>query len=230
MNKFISFIILAVLSCLPARGQSGKTLYPGPFNKISVGSEIDAELVPSDSARVVVDFSGVDPSRLLAEVKDSILSLRMKTGTYDKRDLKLKVYYTGLNLIESQGRANVWSTGTIPAQELTLNLNNGGSMRVKIDCSHLKSELIQGSILIIGGRANSLDLTVSSGATFSGYELETGEADVLANSAGKAKISVNKRLNAKAISGGFIGYLGEPGTLRTRARLKGEIRKAHPEE
>ena len=230
MNKLIPFIILSALSGAPATGQSGTTRYPGAFNKISVGSEIDAELVASDTARLEVNFKGVDASGLLAEVEDSTLSLRMKTGTYDKRDLKLKVYHTGLNLIESQGRANVWSTGTIPVQELTLNLNNGGSMRLKVDCGRLSSELIQGSILIIEGTADTLDLKVSSGATFSGYNLMVKEADVLSNSAGKAKINVSDVLKAKAVSGGFIGYMGEPGVLETRARMKGEIRKAYPEE
>jgi hypothetical protein len=76
---------------------------------------------------------------------------------------------------------------------------------------------------MLKGSAKKLDLKVSTAATFSGFEFQVEEADVLANSAGKAKVSASKYLKAKAVSGGYISYAGEPEQLETKTSLKGEI-------
>jgi len=223
MYKLISGITLLFVLSLAASGQDRGTMNLESFNKIKVSSEIDAELVLSKEPSLEIDFNGVDQDLLQAVVEDQTLSLRMKTGSYEKGSLKVKIFFTDLIKIESSGRANIWSYEELFVPEMEINLNNGGSIRLKLVTDHLQSELIQGSILMLKGTSKRLDLKVSTGATFSAFEFQVEEADVLANSAGKAKVAVSKYLNAKAVSGGFISYLGEPEKLDSKTSLKGEI-------
>jgi len=223
MYKPISGIILLLVISLSVYAQDTRTVDLESFNKIKVSSEIDAELVLATEPSLEIDFKSVDPDMLLAEVEDQTLTLRMKTGKYEKGSLKVKIFFTDLIKIESSGRANIWSYEEIIVPELEMNLDNGGSIRLKLMADHLQSELIQGSILMLKGKAKTLDLKVSTGATFSAFEFQVEEADVLANSAGKAKIAVSRSLTAKAVSGGFISYLGEPEKLDAKTSLKGEI-------
>jgi hypothetical protein len=111
-----------------------------------------------------------------------------------------------------------------------MNLSNGGSIRLKIVSDHLDSELGQGSIFVVNGKVRMLHLKVSTAATFSGYDLQVEEADILANSGGKAKVSVSRYLKAKAISGGWIGYLAEPEKIDSQVSLKGEIVRIEMDE
>ncbi len=223
MYKLTFGICLLFVLLLSVNGQDRSTMDLESFNKIKVSSEIDAELVLAKEPSLEIDFNGVDPNLLLAVVKDQTLSLRMKTGNYKKGSLKVKIYFTDLIKIVCSSRASIWSYEELFVPEMEINLDNGGSIRLKLVTDHLQSELIQGSILMLKGKSKSLHLKVSTGATFSAFEFQVEEADVLANSAGKAKVAVSRSLKAKAISGGFISYLGEPEKLDARASLKGEI-------
>ena len=223
MCKLISGIFLLFILSLSVNGQDKITRDLDPFNKIKVSSEIDAELVLAKDPSLEIDFNGVDTDLLQAVVEDQTLSLRMKTGKYEKGSLKVKILFTDLIKIESSGRASIWSYEELYVPEMEMNLDNGGSIRLKLVTDHLQSELIQGSIIMLKGKAKTLDLKVSTGATFSAFDFQVEEADVLANSAGKAKVAVSRSLKAKAVSGGFISYLGEPEKLDAKTSLKGEI-------
>lgn len=220
---FISFGIIA--------GQETKVISPGNFTGVLVSSEIDAELILAGEPAVEVDFNDADVSCLIAEVDNGILKLRMKTGKYSQGDLKVKIYYTeDLTKISSDGRANIWSDEELYLSDVIMNLSNGGSIRLKIFADQLDSELAQGSILVVYGKVRMLHLKVSTAATFSGYDLQVEEADILANSGGKAKVSVSRYLKAKALSGGWIGYLAEPEKIDSQVSLKGEIVRIEMDE
>ena len=223
MHRLITVIGCILIMPFMLNGQNPVTRELEPFNKLRVTSEIDAQLVLSEEPSLEIDFTGVDPALLEAEVVDQTLSLRIKTGKYERGSLKVRIFFTDLVKIESSGRASIWSNEELFSPEMELNLDNGGSIRLNLVTDHLTSELIQGSILMLKGRAKQLDLEVSTAATFSAFEFQVEEADVLANSTGKAKVSVSRYLKAKAVSGGYISYLGKPEKLDAKASLKGEI-------
>jgi hypothetical protein len=231
MKTFSISIILYIIYFSTVSGQETKVIRPGIFTGVRVSSKIDAELILAREPAVEINFNDADVGCLIAEVDESILKLRMKTGKYNQEDLKVKIYYTGdLIEISSDGRANIWSDEELYLTGIKMNLSNGGSIRLKTVADHLDAELAQGSILVISGKAGKLDLKVSTAATFSGYDLQVEEADILANSGGKAKVSVSRYLKAKAISGGWIGYLADPEKIDSQASLKGEIVKTEIEE
>jgi hypothetical protein len=133
-------------------------------------------------------------------------------------------------VINSDRRANIWSDKEIYMSHAVIKLSNGGSIRLKIVCGQLTAELSQGSIFVVNGTVKSLDLKVATVATFSGYGLQVEDANILANSGGKAKVSVSHYLNGKAISGGWIGYLSEPEKIESKVSLKGEIVRTYIDE
>jgi hypothetical protein len=102
-------------------------------------------------------------------------------------------------------------------------INNGGECRLRIFADTVSASVTEGSILVLKGETRFLDVKVGTGATLSGYDLIAEEVTALANSAGKAKIAVNKYLKATATSKGFIGYIGDPEKVEKEATLGGEI-------
>ena len=225
---FLAFFTVFASTQLKAEGPRNLD----PFHSIIVSSEIIAELVLSEKDAVEAEFENADEGKLIAEVADSVLRLRMQTGRYKDARLNVRIHYTtDPRMIEANGRARIWSEEDLFLDgDLTVRLYNGGEMRFSLHCDSLDATLSQGAIIHLKGKARALKARVTTNATFSGYEFETRNAEVTASSTGKAKVSVSNYLNADASSKGFIGYVGEPVKVDEKTSLKGEILKTFLEE
>jgi hypothetical protein len=227
MKKIVFLILTTLLTGIAGMAFAGGDGGLAPFHSVIVSSEIEAELIESDSAAIELKFSNADRESLIAEVTDSVLRIRMKTGNYKEASLGVKVFFNrDLKMLQASGRAKVSAhTPLNTGGDMAVKLSNGGEMRLELHCDSLNANLSQGSIFHVSGDARTMIVSVSSGATFSGYEFSTEHANVSAGSAAKAKISVSTYLDAKAVSGGFIGYVGDPEIIQQKASLRGEIVK-----
>jgi len=222
MRPVASYLIFFILfaTCYSIFGQKTDLSY---FNKIDVSTEIDIELILDKSCGIEWILENIDPEKIITEIQDQTLRIRTKIGLYKNAVIKAKVYYTDLIALTTTGRASVWSEEELYPEKISFILNNGGETRLIVHADTLIVSLSEGSIIYLKGETKVLDVKVGTGATFSGYDLESEDATVLSNSWGKAKIAVNRSLNATATSYGFIGYIGEPENLVKEATLGGEI-------
>lgn len=216
----ISFTFILVTVCFT--GQAQKTGL-SQFHSIEISSDIDVELILDKTCGIEWTLKNIEPDKLITEIEDQTLKIRTRTGIYRDAEIKAKVYYTELDAIDSKGRASIWSEEDLYLKKISFNIYNGGECRLKVHTDSLFASVTEGSILYLKGETAFLDVKVGTGATFSGYDLESDEAVVLANSGGKAKIAVKQYLKATANSKGFIGYIGEPEKVKKESRLGGEI-------
>ena len=226
MKKSIILLLVFVASGFATMVRAGDQIDLEGFHSVVVSSEIETELILSKKEAIELNFENASEENLIIEVADSVLKLRMKTGKYKGSTLKVRIYYNkDLRRMEANGRAQIWSDEELYFEkDLTVKLANGGEMRFKLFCDSLKVNLSQGGIIYLKGKARAIDVKVTTGATFSGYEFETQQAAVVASGGGKAKISVSRSLKATASTKGFIGYIGEP-SVDKKTSLKGEILK-----
>ena len=232
MRKIRFLILTIAVAGINLGMRASDVIETGHFHSIIVSSEIVAELVLSPEEAVETEFENADENDLIVEVVDSVLKLRMKTGSYKGSELKVKIHHAGdLKYLEAEGRAQIWSEEDLyPDRVLTIKLFNGGEMRFRLFCDSLNANLSQGSILYLTGKARSQKVKVSTGATFSGYEFDTQSSYVTASGAGKAKISASVYLDANASTKGFIGYVGEPAKVVEKTSMMGEVLKTFLEE
>jgi hypothetical protein len=201
-----------------------------PFTAINVSSEIDAELILSKDEKVEIELKGAETGQMITEVDDGVLKVRMKTGSYRDATLKVKIHFTDINAIEATGRAAVWSYEDLFIGKMDIKLYNGGAVRLGMYCDTLTANISQGSILTLRGEGVVADIKVNTNGTFNGYEFTCADVNVTASSTGKAKVSATNSLVANASTGGFIGYVGNPGTVDRKASLKGEILQTELDE
>jgi hypothetical protein len=232
MRKTFIFMLVLLSPGMLTVARAADLRETTPFHSIVVSSEIVAELVLSKQEAVETDFKNASGDDLMVEVVDSVLKIRMKTGSYKDALLKVKIYYTGdLRMLEANGRAQIWSEEDLYFEgSLDAKLFNGGEMRFRLQCDSLNANLSQGSIISLTGEARAQQVKVTTGATFSGYEFRTERAHVTASGGGKAKVSASVYLNANASSKGFIGYVGEPAKVDQKTSLMGEVMKTVLEE
>ncbi|KPK87812.1 MAG: hypothetical protein AMS27_01440 [Bacteroides sp. SM23_62_1] len=222
MNKCRFIFVLIIIIAISLTIQAQRTEL-SPFNKIEVGSDIDVQLILDKTGGIEWSLKNIEADKIITQVENNTLKLRTKPGIYKDAEIKAMVYYTDLQSINSKSRATIWSEEELYVNKIRFIINNGGECRLIIHADTITASVTEGSIITLKGETKFLDVKVGTGATFSGYDLDTEEAVVLANSAGKAKIAVNKYLKATATSKGFIGYIGEPEKVDKEATLGGEI-------
>lgn len=232
MKKITILLMLILALANISRTRAGDLKEMKAFHSIVVSSEIIAELVLSKEEAIEPAFKIASNDDLIAEVVDSVLRLRMKTGRYEDGDLKVRIHYTrDPKMLEANDRAQIWSEEDLYLDgDLTVKLYNGGEMRFRLFCDSLNATLSQGSVIYLTGKTRALQVKVSTNATFSGYEFESQYAFATASSTGKAKLSVSKSLDANASTKGFIGYVGDPPRVKEKTSLGGEILETTLEE
>jgi len=193
------------------------------FHSLNISSEIDAELILSEKEGIDLEIENANPLSLVSEVEKGVLTVKMKTGSYKDAVLKVKIHFKDLKEIESTGRASVWSEEEIYLDELSVRLYNGGATRLRLFCDDVDINISQGSILTLKGEGKFQKVKVNTNATYSGYEFKSEKAIVNSTSYGKAKVHVSNYLEAKASSGGFIGFVGNPARVERKTSLGGEV-------
>lgn len=91
----------------------------------------------------------------------------------------------------------------------------------------LDVEVSSAGDLPLSGRAAIQDMEVSNAAGYDGSQLQSQEADLSVSSAGSVRVSVSKRVDARASSGGTIRYSGNPDKVRESSSSGGHIKASN---
>jgi hypothetical protein len=105
---------------------------------------------------------------------------------------------------------------------------SGGISDLDADIRFLLGQGIEGAILSAEGYATEQDIVVATSGTLSAYDLESENIKVKASSGGKAKINVEKELDAVVSSRGFVSYKGNPSIIRPTLSSGGTLSVYEP--
>jgi hypothetical protein len=126
----------------------------------------------------------------------------------EKRKLKAYVSFNALEKIHASSGADVILKSTVSVNKLQCTFTSGAHFSGQVDVGQMEILQNSGSEINISGKTDKLQVDVSSGAIFKGYDLAVDFCEAKATSGGGVRITVNKELNAKANSGGGIRYKG----------------------
>jgi translation initiation factor IF-1 len=223
---FVFFVIAS--SALSSFAQNPVVRNLSPFTKIVAGDKIIVRLTKSDKESAAIQVQGIDASAVKTDVKDGILQLSVYGEPFTKKKVMVTVNFVTLTSISATGGADISTTGLFKAPELYVDLKSGGMLYLDADLGKLTGKLVEGSLLTAEGYADNMDLTVSTTATLSAFELECETVTVKASTGGKAKINVESELNAEASSKGYISYKGNPQKINKNALSGGTITPYNP--
>jgi hypothetical protein len=188
------------------------------FHEIRLSSAFDVYLSQSDEEAVAVSTSDIKyRDRIKVEVKEGILSI-----SYDSKGLnwgsgnkKLKAYisFKQLDKLDISGACDVFITGTIKSDQLSITQSGASDFKGKLDVNKLTVDLSGASDMVVSGMVTNLHVEVSGASNFKGYELITEICNVKASGASDIKVTVNKELSAQASGASDVRYKGS-GFLR----------------
>ncbi len=218
---FLSFLAIAFVT---TAGFAQKTINDanaekrtvGSFHGIEVSTGIELTLTNGSTEEVAVSAASTEfRDKIVTEVKNGILKIHYetKTGSVNKvkqtKALKAYVSYKTLDLLYVNTGAEVKIIGVLSSSSLDLNANTGGTVNGEIAITTLKVKQNTGSRVTLSGKADNLEVDGDTGSKFNGEGLSAANCSAKVSTGAGISISVQKELNVKANTGGYVKYKGE---------------------
>lgn len=197
----------------------------GSFDEISTTGGILVELVPGDKEEVKVRVSEVDLDKVVTEVSNGVLKIRMKPGIYKNATINVTVSYQTLRELRATAGGEYYSRSVLSGDKLSISAIAGGIATLEVDVNAVELKAGEGSRVEISGLARSQRSAASSGGVILAEELESETVSVKANTGGRAEIYVLENLEANVSTGGRLTYFGNPAIETIKSNLGGKIEK-----
>jgi hypothetical protein len=204
------------------------------YHGISVATGIKLVLTESTTEDVAVSAATTEfRDKIITKVENGILKiyyenenkLKININKKEKKDLKAWVSYKTLDKLDANTGAGVEIEGTLKATTLTMNVNTGATVKGAIDVDDLDVDQNTGSVISFTGNADKLTVDGDTGSTFKGTDLTTDNCNVTASTGAGVYITVQKELNVKANTGGYVKYKGDAGIREIKTNTGGSVSK-----
>lgn len=236
--KRIFTILIAVLTCCVAFSQ--KTIHDANAEKRTVSNfhgihvATGVELILTSGTTQEVAVSAATPEfrdRIVTRVEGGILHIEYDSKAKapntrkQKKDLKAYVSYTTLDVLNAHTGAQVKIEGVLKTRSLKMEVHTGAEVDGEIDIEDLSVDQGTGSDVTFNGEAEKLTVEGDTGSMFHGIDLKTSHCTVTASTGAGIYITVNKELNVKANTGGYVKYKGEAGIREIKTNSGGQVKR-----
>ncbi len=219
LNLFIGLVAVTGLSAQQVNDPNAEIRLAKNYHGISVSSAFDVYLSQSNEEAVAVSASETKyRERIKVEVKDGILYVgydrdgKMGWGNSNKK-LKVYISFKQIDKLTVSGACDVYISGTLKADNLSINQSGASDLKGKLDVNKLTVDLSGASDITVTGTATQLSIEASGASDFKGYDLNTDICNARASGASDIKITVNKELSAHASGASDVRYKGN-GVIR----------------
>ncbi|MDH5400009.1 MAG: DUF2807 domain-containing protein [Cyclobacteriaceae bacterium] len=221
-NLFVLFLLCVSVSF----GQQSEDRAVSHFSGIKVSDGIDLYLRQGGVEKVQVEADDIDIDRIITDVSANTLRIHIEGNSYRSFDVKVYVTFKELEEISASAAANVYSEGVIKVKNLEVSVSSAADVVLEVESADLEVSVSSSGDLELSGRTERFDASVSSAGDLDAYDLDAGEVRVRASSAGDARVTVTKFLDARASSAGSIRYRGNPSQSNTDSSSGGSVRKS----
>jgi hypothetical protein len=202
------------------------------FHGIEVATGIELTLTKGTAEEVVVSASEIEfRDKIVTEVRNGILRIHYetKTGAINKKNeskhLRAYVSYKSLDLLYVTTGAEANIDGVLEATTFELKANTGGLVKAEMNIGTLTVDQNTGSKITLSGKVDVLDAKGDTGSKFNGEDLTTNTCLIKMSTGAGIYISVEKELNVKADTGGYIKYKGNAGIREIKTNTGGYVSK-----
>jgi len=204
----------------------------GSFHGIEVATGIELTLTKGPTEEVAVSASEIEyRDKIVTEVRNGILRIHYETksGAINKKNqskrLRAYVSYKALDLLHVTTGAEANVDGVLEAATFELKANTGGQVKAEVNIGTLSVDQNTGSKITLSGKVDKLEAEGDTGSKFMGENLATNTCFVKMSTGAGIHISVEKELNVKADTGGYVKYKGNAGIREIKTNTGGSVSK-----
>lgn len=230
MEKLKSlFLILGILFVLSVQvqAQQKEIREVGTFNKIHAGGSFNVVLEKGNKESVRLEGKNIDFNKVITEVKNNSLHVKLENGNYRNFDLTVYVTYTNLEEVHSSGSGNLTSKSDISSSNLKISLSGSGNANLKsLQANDLEVALSgSGNLSLEGGSTKNLSIRQSGSGNVKSAGLTAENCNIKKSGSGNMDINVSQSLEVESSGSGNIKYKGSPTINKMRFFGSGELVK-----
>jgi hypothetical protein len=199
--------------------------FSGSFDEIEVSQSIEAEIIKSETEKVVISAPENIINEVLVDNDGGKLHIHYKQGirVMNNSHVSAKIYTKDFNKLAANSAAkitvkdkftqektdiDVSSSGSISgdleANNFEISANSSGNFSGKVWAVDLNIDGSSGSSIDVSGKAKSADISSSSGSSISAKDIVAESVKAEASSGGSVQISATSKVDAEASSGGSV--------------------------
>ncbi len=201
--------------------------YDGDIDQIKVSTSIDAEVIKSDTEKVVVSAPSDIMDNIKVALKGGVLAVYVDSGfgnNISTKNVKAKIYVKDFNQLSADSSADIKVLDTftqdkvdvyisssasvdvanLEANDLRIYTNSSGDFSGKIWAVNLGAYASSSGDINIFGKAKNATMDSNSSGDLKATDLIVENAILSASSSGDIITSVSKSLTANANSSGEI--------------------------
>jgi hypothetical protein len=205
----------------------------GSFHGIEVSTGIKLVITEGTTEEVAISAATTEfRDKIITKVENGILKIyydnklhNMNSLKKEKRELKAWVSYKSLDRLNANTGSEVEIEGTLRSASMKMEVNTGAIVKGIVTIDDLKVDQNTGSVVTLSGNAGKLDADGDTGSKFKGIDLTTNNCNVTASTGAGIYITVQKELNVKANTGGFVKYKGDAGIREIKTNTGGSVSK-----
>ena len=222
MKHILTTLTIFCSSLLIAQEPISKSI--GEFTTLKAYDLINVELIKSDENRV--EISGRNAEDVVVVNKNGKLKIKMNTDEmFDGNRTQIKLYYTGVDLIDANEGAFISSSDTIEQYELEMKSQEGGHIKLDINVRIAESRAVTGGIVELTGSTNNQNIKMGTGGVFKGKDFASVTTKVSITAGGEADINASELADIRIKAGGDVYIYGDPNTVNESRAIGGRIKR-----
>lgn len=228
MRQLIKIGLLNALFLITALNLQAQEVYNlRSFDGISVLGNIEVILEKGTEAKAEVTTEGFSEEDVSVFVKEGVLKLQMlKTIFKEDEEVTVKVTYSEpLDFIKVGAGSRLTARNPIEADKLELKAVSGAQLDLEVYARKVKIYAAEGGKVELSGKVEEQFATAITGGEYEGLDMECQHTEARVNTGGEMAVVALKTLDAKANTGGYIEYAGNPETRNSNSLFTGKIRR-----
>ena len=218
--KHLQIVLFIVCTQLFSQTATTKTL--GEFSELKVYDLINTELIKASENKIVV--SGTNSENISIAQKNGTLRIRMKLKQkFNGAETQVKVYYTGIDVIDANEGSYIFSKDTIKQYEILLKAQEGSKILVNTETKRLTIKSITGSTITTKGTSENQNITIRTGGVYKGANNTAENTDLNITAGGEAAVRTSNVLYVNIFAGGDVLIYGTPKQLKQKKLFGGRI-------
>jgi len=236
MKKSFLFFLLLAASFAPVLAQkaindpNAEKRNVSSFHGIEIATGIKLILTPGNTEEVAVSASETEyRDKIITIVEKGILRIHYETKMgainrkHQDKNMKAYVSYKTIDYLNANTGAEVEINGILNTPTFDLHANTGGLVKGELNTITLRVTQSTGSKITLSGKTDKLEVEGGTGSKFIGDDLSTNTCDVSVGTGAGVYITVEKEMNVKANTGGYVKYKGQAGIREIKTNTGGSV-------
>lgn len=180
------------------------------FSQLYVKGSFTIKLVQADQVGMTIEGFKESLETINVDQDEASGELRLTRDKFSLSSPEVTLKYTQLNQIHIEGGANVSTEGYADLNNLTIRVEGGANLNLKLKVNQLSLRGEGGVVYQLMGVGHKMESTLVGAAYIKAAEFNTDSASIRIEGVGIADLNVNDYLNATVEGMGAVSYKGDP--------------------